>query len=57
MIGQNLGRAGKMKLNAEKKEAESGRRHGATAGDRHAETSLVGHTLMVDVQTNRNGLN
>ena len=37
----------KTKLNAGKKDAESERSHGAAAGDRHAETLLVGHNLMV----------
>ena len=38
---------GKTKLNAGRKEAESGRRHGATAGDSHAVTLLVGQDLVV----------
>ena len=38
---------GGTKLNAVRKEAESERIHGAAAGDRHAETLLVGHDLMV----------
>ena len=38
---------GKTKLNAGRKEAESKRSHGAAAGDRCAETLLVGHNLMV----------
>ena len=37
----------KTKLNAGKKEAESERSHGAAAGDRCAETLLVGHDLLV----------
>ena len=38
---------GKTKLNAERKEAKSGRSHGASAGDRGIESLLVLHDLMV----------
>ena len=46
LIGQNLGRQGKIKLNAGRK-AESERCHGSTAGGRHAEILLIGHDLVV----------
>ena len=45
MQGIELGRENK--LYAGRKKAESGRSHGATARDRHAETLLVGHNLVV----------
>ena len=35
------------KLNVGRKEAESERSHGSTAGDRRAETLLVGHDLVM----------
>ena len=38
---------GKTKLNAGREEVESERNHGAAAGDRRAETLLVGHDLVV----------
>ena len=46
MIGQNLGKGGGTKLNAGRKEVESGRSHGA-AGNRHVETLLVDHDPVV----------
>ena len=38
---------GKTKLNAGRKEAESGSSHGAATGERCAETLLVGYDLVV----------
>ena len=38
---------GKTKLNAGRKEVESEGSHGAAARDRHTETLLVGHDLVV----------
>ena len=38
---------GGTKLNAGRKKEELERSHGAATGDRHAETLLVGHDLVV----------
>ena len=38
---------GKTKLNSGRKEAGSGRSFGATTRDKHVETLLVGHDLVV----------
>ena len=44
---QEIEVGGEKKLNAGRKEVESERNHGATAIERHAETLLVGHDLVV----------
>ena len=47
MAGKNRTRQGKLGCMLGERRVESGKHNGSAAGDRHAETLLVGHNLMV----------